>query len=288
MLKAFEFEGNSVTFFDKEGTLWVNATEMAKPFGDKKRPTFWLRSSAATDYINEVADVQKCTSADLQRVTKGGNAEQGTWFQKDVALEFARWLSPKFALWCNKRIEELLTTGRTELQPQPQFQIPQTLSEALMLAARQAKQIEHDAKLIETQRREMERKDEVIEDMREGDLYLKKILASDKLITTNCIAQDYGYSAMAFNRMLHDFDVQYKRDGQWLLTYKYRKEGYVHSETFSIKGDKGSAVITHTKWTQKGRRFLYEFLKKRGILPTIERRDDEERKALDEEERDEQ
>lgn len=274
MLKAFDFEGNSVTFFDKEGTLWVNATEMAKPFGNKKRPGSWLRSSAAEEYIREVADAQKCASADLQRVTKGGNAEQGTWFQKDVALEFARWLSPKFALWCNKRIEELLTTGRTELRPQPQFQIPQTLSEALMLAARQAEKIENDARLIESQKREIAHKDEVIEDMKEDSAYLKQILASDKLLTTNCIAQDYGYSAMAFNRMLHDLDVQYKRDGQWLLTYKYRKEGYVHSETFTIKGDKGTAVVTHTKWTQKGRKFLYEFLKKRGVLPTIERKED--------------
>lgn len=279
MLKAFEFEGNSVTFFDKEGTLWVNATEMAKPFGDNKKPAKWLRTDAADEFIKTLSKVQKCPLADLQRVSKGGN-NSGTWFHKDLALEFARWLSPAFAIWCNKRIEELLTTGRTELQPQPRFQIPQTLSEALMLAARQAEQIENDAKLIESQKQELKRKDVVIEDMREDSAYLKQILASDKLLTTNCIAQDYGYSAMAFNRMLHDMDVQYKRDGQWLLTYKYRREGYVHSETFSIKGDKGHAVITHTKWTQKGRKFLYEFLKKRGILPTIERRDSDTDSAL--------
>lgn len=30
---------------------------------------------------------------------------------EDVALEFARWLSPAFAIWCNDRIKELLTTG---------------------------------------------------------------------------------------------------------------------------------------------------------------------------------
>ena len=30
---------------------------------------------------------------------------------KNVALEFARWLSPAFAIWCNDRIKELMRTG---------------------------------------------------------------------------------------------------------------------------------------------------------------------------------
>ena len=49
-------------------------------------------------------------------VTKRGgdkHAEQGTWMHEDVALEFARWLSPEFAIWCNDRIKELLTMGMT-------------------------------------------------------------------------------------------------------------------------------------------------------------------------------
>jgi hypothetical protein len=45
--------------------------------------------------------------ADLVKVTKGGN-NPGTWMHEDVALEFARWLSPLFAIWCNDRIKELL------------------------------------------------------------------------------------------------------------------------------------------------------------------------------------
>lgn len=57
--------------------------------------------------------MRNSTTADLVRVTKGGNDKnnQGTWMHEDVALEFARWLSPAFAIWCNDRIKELLTTG---------------------------------------------------------------------------------------------------------------------------------------------------------------------------------
>jgi phage antirepressor YoqD-like protein len=60
--------------------------------------------------------------------TKRGNfsddTEQGTWFHRDVALEFARWLSPVFAIWCNDRIYELLTTGYTTMnEPIRQYDI---------------------------------------------------------------------------------------------------------------------------------------------------------------------
>ena len=38
---------------------------------------------------------------------------------EDVAMEFARWLSPKFAIWCNDRIKELARTGVTTVAATP-------------------------------------------------------------------------------------------------------------------------------------------------------------------------
>ena len=47
--------------------------------------------------------------------------------------------------------------------------------------------------------------------------------------------------------------------------------GYVQSETVSTTHRDGSVgSVMHTKWTQKGRLFLYDELKKRSIVPTIE------------------
>ena len=92
----------------------VNATEMAKKFG--KRPVDWLQNAQTESYLAELSKVRKSTLADLVRVTKGGN-NSGTWMHEDVAIEFARWLSPAFAIWCNDRIKELLTVGMTATQP---------------------------------------------------------------------------------------------------------------------------------------------------------------------------
>lgn len=86
----------------------VNATEMARPF--RKRAVDWLNTQSAKDFVNALSEVRKITSADLVAVTKGG-LQQGTWMHEDVALEFARRLSPAFAIWCNDRIKELFRTG---------------------------------------------------------------------------------------------------------------------------------------------------------------------------------
>lgn len=108
--KVFAYNGTNVTFAKKDGSVMVNATQMAKPFG--KRPVDWLQNSQTSDYLSELSKVRKSTLADLVRVTKGGN-NPGTWMHEDVALEFARWLSPAFAIWCNDRIKELLQYGIT-------------------------------------------------------------------------------------------------------------------------------------------------------------------------------
>lgn len=106
--------------------------------------------------------------------------------------------------------------------------------------------------------------------------YTDHILQNKGLVTITQIAKDYGMSGKAMNEMLHKFGVIYKLGGQWLLYSKYQNKGYTHSETINIKRSDGSPdVVMNTKWTQKGRLFLYQLLKKHGVLPMIERDDQE-------------
>lgn len=101
--------------------------------------------------------------------------------------------------------------------------------------------------------------------------YVDKILKSKSLMNVSQIAKDYGMSATKFNKILHELKVQYKQAGQWLLYSKYHDKGYTHSETFNFTNKNGiNETNLTTKWTNKGRLFLYNLLKDSGYLPLIE------------------
>lgn len=104
--------------------------------------------------------------------------------------------------------------------------------------------------------------------------YYDKIMQSTSLVTITQIAKDYGWSAKQMNDKLHELGVQYKIGGQWVLYSKYQDKGYTFSHTVDItKKDGSTDVKMNTKWTQKGRLFIYNLLKENDILPTIERED---------------
>lgn len=106
--------------------------------------------------------------------------------------------------------------------------------------------------------------------------YTDRILASKGTVPTTAIAKDYGMSAAAFNRLLHEYGVIYKIGKQWFLYAKYQAKGYTHSKTFAFRHSDGRPDCNiQTEWTQKGRLFLYEFLKGKKFLPIIEQDDEE-------------
>ena len=98
------------------------------------------------------------------------------------------------------------------------------------------------------------------------------ILQSNELLTVTKIAKEYGYSAIAFNRLLESFDIQYCQSGQWFLKAKYQNLRYTAPYDYHYSHSNGSRDTNQqTRWTQKGRLFLYNFLKEKGIVPLIER-----------------
>lgn len=114
-------------------------------------------------------------------------------------------------------------------------------------------------------------KDQLIGELKPKADYTDIILKSKSLVTISQIAKDYGISGQEMNQLLHEMKIQFKQNGQWLLYSKYQNKGYTHSETIYFKHTDGRRDVTMiTKWTQKGRLFLYEALKKVEILPVIE------------------
>lgn len=113
---------------------------------------------------------------------------------------------------------------------------------------------------------------QIIGELQPKATYYDEILKSKDCLTITQIAKDYGMSGHQLNQFLSEQKVQYKQSKQWLLYSNYHREGYTKSETVSITHKNGSAgSVLHTKWTQRGRLFLYELLKRNGILPLIER-----------------
>lgn len=119
--------------------------------------------------------------------------------------------------------------------------------------------------------KEVEKSKQIIGELKPKADYTDRILQNKGLVTITQIAKDYGMSGKAMNERLHELGIIYKLGGQWLLYSKYQAKGYTHSETVDITHSDGRAdVVMNTKWTQKGRLFLYQKLKKHGILPVIE------------------
>lgn len=126
-------------------------------------------------------------------------------------------------------------------------------------------------KIIEEKENIIATKEQLIGELKPKADYTDRILQSKALVTITQIAKDYGMSGEKINEILHKLKVQYKQNGQWLLYACYQAKGYTHSETIYFKhnsGVKDTKMIT--KWTQKGRLFLYDILKKNNILPLIE------------------
>ena len=110
-----------------------------------------------------------------------------------------------------------------------------------------------------------------VQELQPKATYYDLILDSSDTMTVSQIAKDYGMSAQAFNKLLDDLGIQYKQSGQWLLRSKYQSNGYTQSKSNKYKKNDGTTGVSlQTKWTQKGRLFLYEFLKDNGVLPSIE------------------
>lgn len=135
--------------------------------------------------------------------------------------------------------------------------VPRSFAEALRLAA----DLEEEKMMLEQKVAEYEPK----------ITYLDTILASKDAVTTSQIAADYGMSAIQLNKILHHLGVQRKVSGQWLLYKKHMNCGYTKSHTSEILQTDGTKkIVMSTKWTQKGRLFIYNLLKDEGYYPQID------------------
>lgn len=130
-IQQFLYKDINVSFNEQ---CYLNATSIAKYFD--KFVKDYLKTAQTQDYMVAIAQNLSVrniilTPSDLVIVRQGGT-EQGTWLHPKLAVNFARWLSADFAVWCDLKIDALL---RERLESQQSVHLPQSFAEALRLAA---------------------------------------------------------------------------------------------------------------------------------------------------------
>lgn len=124
------------------------------------------------------------------------------------------------------------------------------------------------AELLQQAADQLKAKDVQIAEMKPKVDYFDTQMHNPGLMTVTEISKDYGMTAQELNSLLHKFGIQFKQGKYWVLYRKYDGKGYTQYEPFAYNDNKG--VHNNLKWTQRGRKFIYDTLKGRGILPVLE------------------
>lgn len=230
------YKGFDITF-ESSDDIKVNATEMAKPFN--KRPSKWLELTSTLDFLSVLCEVRNKDITSFVKTSRGNFAdgsEQGTWMHEDVAIEFARWLSPMFSIWCNDMVKELVNGEISTSKAISRRDL------ALMII-----DAENEIDSLKTEVNELKPKVE----------YLDKITNSDNTYTTTEIAKSLGMSAGSLNKLLHEYGIQYKQNNVWFLYSKY--QGKNLTKLISWYNPKNGKSILRSVWTEKGREFIYNW-----------------------------
>lgn len=239
--QIFNFEKNEVRTFLVNDEPYFVGKDVASVLGYSNTP------KAIRDHVDEEDKTQNesftVNGTALMLINESGLYSLILKSKMPNARKFKRWVT-----------SEVLPTIR---KTGSYTNVPQSFAQALRLAA----DLEEKNQLLEQQIAEYEPKIS----------YLDMILSSTDTVATSQIAADYGMSAIALNKLLNELGVQHKVSGQWILYRKHMNQGYTKSHTSEIpKADGGVKVVMNTKWTQKGRVFIYNLLTAEDYYPQMD------------------
>jgi len=261
-LQIFNFEGQNLAVKEIDGKVYFNAEQAAIGLGisQVKNSKTYVQWKRVNNYLNNVsAHVRKGENS--PQVEKGDFITEPQFYK--LAIKANNPVAERFQDWVTSEVLPAIRKHGAYMTPE---KIEEVLlnPDTIIKLAKELKS-EREGRLIAEKK---------VVEYEPKAKYCDIVLQNKKLVTITQIAKDYGMSGQEMNRKLHDLKVIFKQDGTWLLYSKYQNTGWTQSETFMVrKPDGNQKVVLHTKWTQKGRLGLYELLKKHGILPLIERED---------------
>lgn len=260
---------------ERDGKQAINARELHEKLGNKKQFANWIQLRIEQYGFVENQDFQVFN----QKVknSNGGRSRKEYALSLDMAKELCMIENNEKGRMIRKYFIEVEKKVRMQSVPSlPDFTNPAIAARAW------ADQFEKNQVLTlenKQQKEELVKASQEIvglsaqiTTMKPKTTYFDVMMKNKSTSVITSMAQDYGMSPQAFNKLLHELGIQHKVSDQWVLYRQYLDKGYVNSEPVTITHNDGKQTIKYnTKWTQKGRFFLYEFLKEKGILPLIEK-----------------
>ena len=257
--------GNISTIQTENGKVLFKATDVAKALGyveTAKAVRTHCKGVSVLDTPSEnqfgavvMQPTRYITEADIYRLVMRSKLPEAEKFQDWVCEEVLPSIRKHGAYLTDAVLQRVVT--------EPDFLIG--LANAIKEERKNRMVVEAKC---EKQKLLIGRQQEQIEELSRRTSYVELVLQCKGLLDITQIAQDYGISGRKLNTILHEKGIQYKDNRQWILYAAYKDKGYVHSATLSLESGKS---VMRTQWTQKGRLFIYERLKKDGILPVMER-----------------
>lgn len=266
-VRIFQYNGTDITFNSGQSVM-VNATQMAKPFG--KRPAKWLELTSTKEFLSKLIAIRKSDTDMVVTESGGANGGKkgggGTWMHEDVALEFARWLSPEFAIWCNDRIKELLRHGMTATpqtidaiiaDPAAGIRLLQALQQERDERQRLQQENDRQAATLDQRQHTIALQTAQLRQSAPKVSYYDQTLLSTSTITMTQVAKSLGLNVDQLTTHLKDAGIIYRQSGQWLLKDPYCQWQLHKTRTANYTRSNGQpATSLYTVWTERGRRFI--------------------------------
>ncbi|MFR9543593.1 MAG: KilA-N domain-containing protein [Rikenellaceae bacterium] len=293
-LKIFEYNDNPISFItNDDGEPMINATEMAKACG--KNIKHWFENQYTVDYIKSYVELKKIkviggiplstfSTTTLSRrypslisVVRGNfsdNRKQGTFLCRGLSIEFARWLNPAFAIWCDERIMEYLQLGftasdavLTQMQEDPNF--ANQMAEALKAEREKNKALEeHNHKLI-AEAEENAPKVNFFDNVTN----LESAYNKRKTLLISKVAKNFKMSAPALNKFLIRKGVIVRVDGGYDIGPKYAGENIAWQNVkekpeYNEDGELVYPGRIYLEYYPKGVEIIKELLSEAGLIKT--------------------
>ncbi|MBV0929671.1 antA/AntB antirepressor family protein [Lentilactobacillus sp. IMAU92037] len=233
------------TFKQNDGSVAVDGRDLHDFLEVKERYNDWFRDMQKYGFTENVDFI----SFTGKKVKPQGGRPQ---VNHALTLDMAKELSMIQRTDRGKQARQYFIAMEKQAKAQPQLPLPKDYPSALRALA---DSMEENQKL------------------KPAADYTQKMLANPGLETTSMIAKNYGMSTAKFNQLLHKMGIQYRQGKTWLLYAKYQGFGYTHIEPFSYFDQKtGTKKVANTmKWTQRGQKFIYDFLASKDVYPQVER-----------------